>query len=517
MKKTWVFDGQEQHKIHECRKKFLGNLLRELSNSLILKTALDAGCGIGFFSNYLSSVNLKVTAFDAREENIEEAKMRNPQVEYSVRNVEDSCIRELGLFDVVLCFGLIYHLENPFRAIRNLYDVTAKVLFIESMVTPSRSPITTLMSEFQGDDQGLRYVAFIPSEACLIKMLYHAGFLEVYKTIQLPDHEDFRETFTHQRRRTVLVASKVKLQSPLLQWVSEPEPQRQDLWRRRLTPPSRFVNIVSGVLLSGARGIFYKILFKLPWPTRLPWGGWWLAWNDVMGKHIRLHENFEGEEQTFLLKFIEPGMVILDIGAHHGLYTLLASKKVGIEGQIITFEPSPRELRRLRWNLVLNRCRNVHIEPLAVSSKEGIAELYVCLGQETGCNSLRPPAVSEPVRKVQVTTTTLDSYLRRNGINRVDFMKLDVEGAELEVLQGASELLGNSRPIILCEIADVRTEPWGYRGVEIYDFLEAREYRWFSVVTGGKLQSCSKKTRYHENLIAVPEEKLPEVEGYIIN
>lgn len=235
-----------------------------------------------------------------------------------------------------------------------------------------------------------------------------------------------------------------------------------------------------------------------------------------MGKHIFLHENFEQEERAFVLQFFKPGMVVLDVGAHHGLYTLLASRKVGTGGQVIAFEPSPRELRRLRWNLVLNRCRNVHLEPLAVSRTEGIAELHVCLGQETGCNSLRPPAVSEPVRKVRVTTTTLDSYLRKNGITKVDFMKLDVEGAELEVLQGAIELLTALKPVILCELADLRTEPWGYRSVEIYDFLEARGYQWFSGMTGGKLQSCSKKTHYHENLIAIPKEKLSDLAGYIV-
>ncbi|HVP81199.1 MAG TPA: FkbM family methyltransferase [Thermodesulfobacteriota bacterium] len=511
MKKNWVFDGQEQQKIHKYRKEFLEHLLRSLFNGPMLKTALDAGCGIGFFANYLSSLGLRVTAFDGRGGNVEEARVRYPQVEFHISDVEDLSIRELGSFDLVLCFGLIYHLENPFRAIRNLHDVTAKILIIESMITPSLSPVATLVNESQGDDQGLRYDAFIPSEACLIKMLYHAGFPEVYKTIQLPDHEDFRKTVSHQRRRTVLVASKVALQSALLQCIAEPEPQRPDLWEKKLT---RFINVAYGVLLPIVRTIFHRFLFQFPWPIRLPWGGWWIAWNDVMGKHIRLHENFEQEEQSFLLRFFKPGMVALDVGAHQGLYTLLASRKVGVKGQVIAFEPSPRELRRLRWNLALNRCRNVHIEPFAVSNTEKTAELFVCLGQETGCNSLRPPAVSEPVRKVQVTTTTLDSYLQRNGINKVDFIKLDAEGAELEVLQGAIGLLRTSRPVILCELADIRTEPWGYRSVEIYNFLEERNYQWFSVMAGGKLQS-SEKTSHPENLIAVPKEKLSELAGYI--
>ncbi len=364
MEKAWVFEGQEQYSFYESRKKFLGILLSNLPNCLSLRTVLDAGCGIGLFSNYLSSLNLNVAAFDGREGNIEEARKRYPQVEFFVKNVEDPRVRELGQFDLVLCFGLVYHLENPFRAIRNLHDVTAKVLIIESMVTPSPSPIATLMSECQGDDQGLRYIAFVPSEACLIKMLYQAGFPEVYKTMELPDHEYFRETISHQRRRTVLVASKVKLLSPLLQSIAEPQLETQDVWHKSLASLGQFINIAGRRLLTKPRLIFYKVLFQLPWPIRL------------------------SEEENFLLQFLKPGMVFLDIGAHRGFHTLLASKKVGIEGQIIAFEPSPRELRRLRWNLALNCCHNVRIESFAVSRNEGIGELYVCLGQETGCNSL---------------------------------------------------------------------------------------------------------------------------------
>ena len=100
--------------------------------------------------------------------------------------------------------------------------------------------------------------------------------------------------------------------------------------------------------------------------------------------------------------------------------------------------------------------------PFALGSKERTENLFVCLGRETGCNSFRPPAVSEPVRKVQVSITTLDRYLERAGdIDKVDFIKIDIEGAELEALRGASGLLSHSKPLTLCELADVRTQPLG--------------------------------------------------------
>lgn len=266
-------------------------------------------------------------------------------------------------------------------------------------------------------------------------------------------------------------------------------------------------------LWSKMRAACGKLLCWLPLPplpVRLPWGGWWLAWNnDVLSKHICLREGFEEGEQNFLLHFLQSGMQVFDLGAHHGLYTLLASKRVGPKGQVIAFEPSSRERRRLQWHIKLNRYANVQVEPLALGGSEGVAELFICLGPETGCNSLRPPVVSEPTKPIQVFVTTLDNYLQKSQIDLVDFIKLDVEGAELEVLKGATKLLSHKpQPIIMCELADVRTEPWGYRSVEIYEFLAARGYRWFSITSGGRLRFCPKKERFHENLLAVPEEKI---------
>jgi FkbM family methyltransferase len=235
-----------------------------------------------------------------------------------------------------------------------------------------------------------------------------------------------------------------------------------------------------------------------------------------MGRHIRFKDDFEKGEQSFLLGFLQPGMVVLDIGAHQGLYTLLASREVVPDGQVISFEPSPRELQRLRWNLLLNRCPNVRMEPLALGSDEGAADLFVCLGLETGCNSLRPPAVSEATKPIKVSITTLDNYCQKAGIDVVDFVKLDVEGAEMEVLRGARRLLSRKpRPVIMCELADVRTEPWGYRSSMIYEDLAAWGYHWFSIAPDGRLEPCHMKESFHENLLAVPYEKLDLVAGFV--
>ena len=95
---------------------------------------------------------------------------------------------------------------------------------------PDRRPQAALVDEPVLENSSLNYIALIPSEAAFIKMLYRAGFPEVYKALKMPEHEEFTETFSFKRRRTFIVASNSSLQSSLLQRI--PEPQQQDLWRR---------------------------------------------------------------------------------------------------------------------------------------------------------------------------------------------------------------------------------------------------------------------------------------------
>jgi FkbM family methyltransferase len=146
---------------------------------------------------------------------------------------------------------------------------------------------------------------------------------------------------------------------------------------------------------------------------------WWLTWDDVVSEALRL-SGFEAAEQKFLQDFLQPGMTVLDIGAHYGLYTLLASKRVGNRGSVIAFEPSPRERKKLHRHIRFNRCSNVRVEPFALGSTEGIAKLFVCLDRHTAFNSLRPPAVSAPTNTIDVCIITLDNYLRFSSIVSAD-------------------------------------------------------------------------------------------------
>jgi FkbM family methyltransferase len=255
-----------------------------------------------------------------------------------------------------------------------------------------------------------------------------------------------------------------------------------------------------------------RIFPNAPIPYRLPFGAWFLVGNSQVDTALLTNE-FETAEINFVQGYLKQGMTALDIGAHHGLYTLLASKRVGPSGKVFTFEPSPRERKQLVRNVRINFCSNVHIEPYALGKEPARDNLYVVEGGEDGCNSLRPPAVQSETRAVPVEVVTLDVIASKLGLTKVDFVKLDVEGAELDVLKGALGLLQTiPRPVLLVEVYDVRTRPWGYQAHEIVEFLDRLGYRWFKLLDNGSLRIVSSDLDvYDANLVALPTEGMDKI------
>jgi FkbM family methyltransferase len=511
------FDQKEYRQLIEARGETIKRVVSKLKPALELSNAVDAGCGVGFFSQTLAECGLNVCGFDGRGENVTEARRRFPYIPFEQADIEERAILELGRFDLVLCFGLLYHLENPMLAIRNLRGLTEKCLLLESMCLPEEKPSMLMRGEPRQEDQSLTDVACYASESGLVKMLYRAGFEKVYRVMPLPDHDDFRETTEHARRRTVLLASSAPIDVGGFRLIPEPH-EAEDPWAKRPAVTGTLPERIRRFLASPARRKYItlanrarRIFPGMPIPLRLPFGAWWLAEESALD-HELIYNEFERMETEFVKRLLRRDMTVVDAGAHHGLYTLLASKRVGWDGQVIAIEPSPRECERLEKHLRINRCSNTELVPCALGEDPGETDLYLVEGFQDWCNSLRPPAVDEPIRTVRVSVRRLDDVLSELGVSRVDFIKLDVEGAELSVLYGAMKLLQrDSRPAILVEVQDIRTQPWGYAAREIIQFLIRMDYRWFAIAARGALLpiSCDQES-YDANLVALPVERTEE-------
>ena len=249
MNVMWSFDNEHAQEYVRVRQDFIREFLESVRSQVTLETAIDVGCGVGYMSKFLSDLGLLVVAIEGREENTLEARRRYPEITFLTRNVEDPSLSEFGVFDLTLCVGLLYHLENPFRAIRNLYSLTGKLVIVESMCTPGKDPEMILLDEGRENNQGLSYVAFYPTEICLITMLERAGFPFVYRFRRAPEDEQFKSTLMRKRWRTILAASKVELKTESLVPAAELE-------KRRYTAPNPW-----GTVLSNSRNFCYaKIL-----------------------------------------------------------------------------------------------------------------------------------------------------------------------------------------------------------------------------------------------------------------
>jgi len=208
----WAFDNPETRRFTEDRMEFITPVLRELRKSTPIESALDLGCGLGDFSGFLSEFGIpKVLGIDGRPENVAEARHRHAAVEFHTADAENLPISQFGTFDLLLCFGLLYHLENPFLAIRKMAAATRKVLLIESMCVHAAHPRLEILDEGLNVNQGLNYVALCPSEPAFVKMLYRSGFRFVYYFKKLPNNPLYKASLWRRRMRTMLLASHIEL------------------------------------------------------------------------------------------------------------------------------------------------------------------------------------------------------------------------------------------------------------------------------------------------------------------
>jgi hypothetical protein len=194
------------------------------------------------------------------------------------------------------------------------------------MCVPEERPAFLLRDEPGQQDQSVAKVACYPSESSLVKMLYRSGFGNVYEVMDLPDHEDFRETPDRARKRTILLASSVPVEVGGFRLVLEPR-EVEDLWVKKPASKATFAQRVGRFLASPARRKYItlanrarRIFPKMPIPLQLPFGAWWLAENSALD-HELLYGEFEKMETDFVNRLLRRDMTVVDVGAHHGLYT----------------------------------------------------------------------------------------------------------------------------------------------------------------------------------------------------
>jgi len=151
---------------------------------------------------------------------------------------------------------------------------------------------------------------------------------------------------------------------------------------------------------------------------------------------------YELHKQRALQRLVTPGMTVCDIGANAGFYTLGLARLVGEHGRVLAFEPLPRNLAKIQQHLFLNDVTNVTLSDCALSDVSGTLQFSEGDSDFTG-------RISTERGDLEVQSVRLDQFLEEQSLSDPSLLKVDVEGAEVRVLQGAKELMLRAHPVIV--------------------------------------------------------------------
>ena len=189
----------------------------------------------------------------------------------------------------------------------------------------------------------------------------------------------------------------------------------------------------------------------------------------------------EHHVRTWLTEQLNPGQVFFDVGAHHGWVSMWTLPLIGKEGSVVSFEPSPANLSVLEWHRTRNKFSQWTVVPKAVSDIDAEGEEFFLIDAgDSPMNSLTTgvPGTSlmrgRNIRKTSIQTITLDTFCSENGL-RPNLVKIDVEGAELLVLRGASKLLRAACPTLILAVHPYWL-PKGQSTRQIFEFLTGYGY-----------------------------------------
>jgi FkbM family methyltransferase len=232
---------------------------------------------------------------------------------------------------------------------------------------------------------------------------------------------------------------------------------------------------------------------------------------------------YEPEVTNVVSSLVKNGDTVFDVGTNFGWYTTLFFPIVGKNGKVHSFEPSPTTVFTLKENLELNGCiDDVILNELAIGDKIGTTKIHIFNERSHSYASLSPLGETN-YTTYEVPLITLDSYMSENNIQKVDFIKIDVEGSELAVLKGSPELFGSEdAPAMLIEINNDTYRSFGYSAKQIWDQLSEYGYDCFYTMNSGTKLTRMLNVDEFEKLadiyaVHAPDEKVKSTEKAMFN
>lgn len=205
--------------------------------------------------------------------------------------------------------------------------------------------------------------------------------------------------------------------------------------------------------------------------------------------------------REMLYSQIKNGDVVLDVGANIGETSLNIANIVGDKGCVHSFEPFPETFESFQHNLSLNNFSNIKVNRVGLGDTEEEVGMEIRDNSNRGMNAIKQ-LDDDSERKIKIVK--LDSYIKENQINKVDLIKIDVEGFELRVLKGAAETLENLKPRLFIELDDNNLRDQGDSAAELIRYLKNLNY---SIVNSNNNMGVFEEDEFsncHYDIIALP-------------
>jgi FkbM family methyltransferase len=203
-------------------------------------------------------------------------------------------------------------------------------------------------------------------------------------------------------------------------------------------------------------------------------------------------------DKRVYLSFVRPGDNVLDIGANVGAHSVFLSHLVRGEGSVLAFEPLEPNVEGFRETLRRrSRIDNIRVLQRAVGASPTTQDVTIAVpGNDFTQASLKSHTAGSwrenaAVREYRVALTSIDSEIEVQSLAHLDFVKIDVEGGELNVLKGAARTLSTHLPMIYSELYDRWTASFGYAPADVFDFVRSLGYEEARVISGGRVRAMS--------------------------
>lgn len=160
---------------------------------------------------------------------------------------------------------------------------------------------------------------------------------------------------------------------------------------------------------------------------------------------------YEKAELTVYKALLRKASMIVDVGGNIGLYTVIGARYMNPMGRIVTFEPVPSNVDHLKINISLNSVeKKVTVEPLAIGENDGMIDLFIS-EKSLGNHSASSDNAGKNSKKISINKTSIDNYYRKNNIENLDILKIDIEGYDYFALKGALKTINKYKPTLFIE------------------------------------------------------------------